>query len=168
MTLLITALGVLYFVTIGVVVVAYTLGLFLLHKGSPRPRFQRASGVVPTVSLVIPTYNEASIIRQKLENVLQLDYPREKLEVVVVDSASNDETGGIVKKFADEHRRDVNLVLIEQSVRRGKSEAINEALRSVRSDIIVLTDADVTFPPRSVWKLVENFGPHEVGAVSGV
>src|SRR2546428_905064 len=168
MTFLIPALEVLYYVTISVVVVAYTLGLFLLHKGSPRHRFQRASGVVPTVSLIIPTYNEASIIHQKLENVLQLDYPREKFEVVVVDSASNDETGNIVKKFAGDHRREVNLVLIEQPVRRGKSEAINEALRSVKSEIIILTDADVTFPPGSLRKLVENFEGSDIGAVSGV
>jgi cellulose synthase/poly-beta-1,6-N-acetylglucosamine synthase-like glycosyltransferase len=167
-TFLVSALEVVYYVTIGVVVIAYTLGLFLLYKSSPRPPSRRMSQLVPTVSLVIPTYNEASIIRQKLENVLQLDYPREKFEVVVVDSASNDGTGNIVKKFAGEHRREINIVLIEQPVRRGKSEAINEALRSVRSEIIVLTDADVTFPPHSIWKLVENFDRTEIGAVSGV
>jgi len=168
MTFLISTLEVVYYATIGIVIIAYTLGLFLLNKGSPRPSSRRMSQFVPTVSLVIPTYNEASIIRQKLENVLQIDYPREKFEVVVVDSASNDETGNIVKKFAGEHRREVNIVLIEQPVRRGKSEAINEALRSVRSEIIVLTDADVTFPPGSVRKLVENFEGSEIGAVSGV
>jgi cellulose synthase/poly-beta-1,6-N-acetylglucosamine synthase-like glycosyltransferase len=168
MTILVSALEVLYYVTVGVVIIAYTLGLFLLYKGSPRPPFRRMSQLVPTVSLVIPTYNEASVIRRKLENVLQLEYPREKFEVVVVDSASNDETGNIVKKFAVEHRREINIVLIEQPVRRGKSEAINEALRSVRSEIIVLTDADVTFPPRSVLRLIQNFEASEVGAVSGV
>jgi len=168
MTFLVSALEVLYYVTVGVVVVAYTLGLFLLYKGSRTPPTRRMSQLVPTVSLVIPTHNEASIIRQKLENVLQLDYPREKFEVVVVDSASNDGTGNIVKQFAGEHSREINIVLIEQPVRRGKSEAINEALRSIRSEIIVLTDADVTFPPRSVWKLVENFDRTEIGAVSGV
>jgi cellulose synthase/poly-beta-1,6-N-acetylglucosamine synthase-like glycosyltransferase len=161
-------LEVIYYATVSIVVIAYTLGLALLHRRFGRPLPRGKSGFAPTVSLVIPTYNEASVIRQKLENVLQLDYPRDKLEVVVVDSASTDETGNIVKKFVEEHTRDVNLVLIEQPVRRGKSEAINEALRSVRSEIIVLTDADVTFPPRSVWKLVENFGRSEVGAVSGV
>jgi cellulose synthase/poly-beta-1,6-N-acetylglucosamine synthase-like glycosyltransferase len=123
---------------------------------------------MPTVSLIIPTYNEASIIRQKLENVIELDYPREKLEVVLVDSASNDETVRIAQKFAGDHSRDLNLVLIEQPVRRGKSEAINEALRKVRSEIIVLTDADVTFPPHSLRRLVENFDRDQVGAVSGV
>jgi cellulose synthase/poly-beta-1,6-N-acetylglucosamine synthase-like glycosyltransferase len=109
MTFLVSALEVLYYVTVGVVIIAYTLGLFLLHKGSPRPPFRRMSQLVPTVSLVIPTYNEASVIRQKLENVLQLEYPREKFEVVVVDSASNDETGNIVKKFAVEHRREIKI-----------------------------------------------------------
>ncbi len=168
MTFLISTLEVLYYATIGVAIIAYTLGLVLLYRSSPRSPSQRMNQLVPTVSLVIPTYNEASIIRQKLENVLQIDYPREKLEVVVVDSASNDQTGSIVERFAEEHRREINLVLIEQPVRRGKSEAINEALRSVRSEIIVLTDADVTFSPYSVRKLVENFEGSEIGAVSGV
>jgi cellulose synthase/poly-beta-1,6-N-acetylglucosamine synthase-like glycosyltransferase len=167
-TFLVSALEVLYYATIVIVIMAYTLGLALLFRSSAKPPARTVSELAPTVSLVIPTYNEASVIRQKLENVLDLEYPREKLEVVVVDSASTDETRSIVSKFADEHRREINLVLIEQPVRRGKSEAINEALRRVRSEIIVLTDADVTFPPRSVWKLVENFGVSEVGAVSGV
>jgi cellulose synthase/poly-beta-1,6-N-acetylglucosamine synthase-like glycosyltransferase len=168
MTFLISASEVLYYATIGIVIIAYTLGLALLSRRSPRPPSRSTSQVVPTVSLVIPTYNEASVIRQKLENVLQLDYPKEKLEVVVVDSASNDQTVSIVERFAEGHRREINLVLIEQPVRRGKSEAINEALRSVRSEIIVLTDADVTFPPHSVWRLIENFEGSEIGAVSGV
>jgi cellulose synthase/poly-beta-1,6-N-acetylglucosamine synthase-like glycosyltransferase len=161
-------LEVIYYATVSIVITAYTLGLALLHRSVGKQLPRGKSEFAPTVSLVIPTYNEASVIRRKLENVLELDYPRDKLEVVVVDSASNDETRNIVKKFAEEHTRDVNLVLIEQPVRRGKSEAINEALRSVRSEIIVLTDADVTFPPRSVWKLIENFRGSEVGAVSGV
>jgi cellulose synthase/poly-beta-1,6-N-acetylglucosamine synthase-like glycosyltransferase len=118
--------------------------------------------------MVIPTYNEASIIRQKLDNVLQIDYPREKLEVIVVDSASTDETRSIVNRFAMEHAHQVNIVLLEQSVRRGKSEAINEALRRVRSEILILTDADVTFPPDSVSRLVEEIDRPEIGAVSGV
>jgi cellulose synthase/poly-beta-1,6-N-acetylglucosamine synthase-like glycosyltransferase len=167
-TFLISGLEALYYTAMSVVIIAYTLGLALLYKSSPSPPSRIVSQAVPTVSLVIPTYNEASVISQKLENVLQLEYPREKFEVVVVDSASSDETVSIVKKFAGEHRREVNLVLIEQPVRRGKSEAINEALHSVRSEIIVLTDADVTFPPRSVRKLVENFERSEIGAVSGV
>ena len=168
MTFLVSALEVLYYGTIGIVIIVYTLCLALLYRNSARPPLRRMSQTVPTVTLVIPTYNEASVIHQKLENVLQLDYPKDKLEVVVVDSASSDETGSIVNKFATAHRREINLVLIEQLVRRGKSEAINEALHRIRSEIVVLTDADVTFPPRSIRRLVENFEGSEVGAVSGV
>jgi cellulose synthase/poly-beta-1,6-N-acetylglucosamine synthase-like glycosyltransferase len=165
---MISSLEGLYSAVTGAVIVAYSLCLFLLHRDYRRPQFPTTSEHIPTVSLVIPTYNEATVIRQKLENVLRLDYPREKLEVVVVDSASADETVSIVEKFAGDHRRDLNLILVEQAVRRGKSEAINEALRRVRSEIIVLTDADVAFPPASLRKLVEGFERAEVGAVSGV
>jgi cellulose synthase/poly-beta-1,6-N-acetylglucosamine synthase-like glycosyltransferase len=167
LAILILALETLYSVAIGAVIIAYSLGLVLLHRSSHGSPSLAMSPLTPTVSLVIPTYNEASIILQKLENVVELDYPREKLEVVVVDSASSDETVSIAKKFAGEHS-DVNLVLIEQPARRGKSEAINEVLRSVRSEIIVLTDADVAFPSYSLRRLVSNFGRDEVGAVSGV
>ena len=168
LTFAISALEALYYAAIGVVIITYALGLALLRRSSPSAKSRMINQVTPTVSLVIPTYNEASVIGQKLENVLQLEYPREKLEVVVVDSASSDETVSIVKKFAGEHKREINLVLIEQPARLGKSEAINEALRSVRSEIMVLTDADVTFPPGSVRKLVESFDGSGIGAVSGV
>lgn len=168
LTFAISALEALYYTAIGVVIITYALGLTLLRRSSPSAQPRMISQVIRTVSLVIPTYNEASVIRQKLENVLQLEYPREKLEVVVVDSASSDETVSIVNKFVGEHRREINLVLIEQPVRRGKSEAVNEALRNIRSEIMVLTDADVTFPPLSVRRLVENFEGSEIGAVSGV
>ena len=157
MTFLVSVLEVLYYATISIVIIVYTLCLALLLRSSPRPPLRRISQLVPTVSLVIPTYNEASVIRQKLENVLQLDYPRDKLEVLVVDSASSDETRSIVNRFAEEHRRAINLALIGQPVRRGKGEAINEALRSIRSEMLVLTDADVSFPSDSLLKLVQNF-----------
>jgi cellulose synthase/poly-beta-1,6-N-acetylglucosamine synthase-like glycosyltransferase len=168
MAILVTALETLFYATIGIVITAYTIGLVLLRMGSQKPRSLVSNRPLPTVSVIIPTYNEASVIRQKLENVAQLDYPRDKLEVMVVDSASTDQTGDIVNRFAEEHRRDLNLVLVKQPFRRGKSEAINEALRRTRSEVMVLTDADVTFSPGSVQKLVRDLDGSEIGAVSGV
>jgi cellulose synthase/poly-beta-1,6-N-acetylglucosamine synthase-like glycosyltransferase len=168
MSLIPYSLGIVYYTTTLVIIAVYTLGLALLLSNPAHPHVRGEGRTTPTVSLVIPTYNEALIIARKLDNVLQLDYPREKLEVIVVDSASTDETQSIVRRFAEEHARQVNIVLIEQESRRGKSEAINEAIRRVRSEILVLTDADVTFPPSSLSKLVENFDGSEVGAVSGV
>ena len=168
MSFLVSILGTVYYTTAFAMLVIYTLGLAILFgsTATPSPRGQRRTN--PTVSLVIPTYNEASIIQRKLDNVLQIDYPSENLEVIVVDSASTDETRSIVNRFAQEHASQVNLVLIEQPIRRGKSEAINEAMRTVRSEILILTDADVTFPSDSVSRLVENIDRPEIGAVSGV
>jgi cellulose synthase/poly-beta-1,6-N-acetylglucosamine synthase-like glycosyltransferase len=168
MSFLVSILGTIYYTTAFAVILVYTLGLAILFGRTPMPWPKSQRRTDPSVSLVIPTYNEASIIRQKLVNVLQIDYPKEKLEVIVVDSASTDETRSIVNRFAEEHAHQVNLVLIEQPVRRGKSEAINEALRQARSEILILTDADVTFPPDSVSGLVENIDRPEIGAVSGV
>lgn len=168
MSLLVSILGALFYVNALAVIAAYTLGLgvLLVRTAEPPPRSQRRTK--PTVSIVIPTYNEASIIKHKLDNILLIDYPSEKLEVIVVDSASTDETRSIVNRFAIEHVREINVVLVEQAVRRGKSEAINEALLRVRSEILILTDADVTFPPDSVSRLVEKIDRPELGAVSGV
>ncbi|HEV2119460.1 MAG TPA: glycosyltransferase [Candidatus Bathyarchaeia archaeon] len=168
MNFLVSILGTLYYTTALSVIAVYTLGLAIFFRNAAMPSPKGLRRANPTVSLVIPTYNEASIIGQKLDNVLKIDYPREKLEVIVVDSASTDETRTIVYRFAEEHAHQLNLVLIEQPFRRGKSEAINEAMRRVRSEILILTDADVTFPSNSVSRLVENLYESEIGAVSGV
>lgn len=168
MPTLVATFETLFYVTVGTVILAYTIGLLLLSRGSAEPRPLSSPGLLPTVSVIIPTYNEASVIRQKLENLAEIDYPSDKLEVMVIDSASTDQTRGIVSRFAEEHRRDLSVTLVEQPVRRGKSEAINEALRRTRSDVIVLTDADVTFSPESVQKLVKYLDRPEIGAVSGI
>ena len=168
MSLLVSILESLYYASALVVIAVYTLGLAILLASGARPSPKSTPRTKPTVSLVIPTFNEATIIRRKLDNVLQIDYPRAKLDVVVVDSGSTDKTRNLVKSFAEEHADQLNLVLIEQPFRRGKSEAINEAIRNVRSEIMILTDADVTIPPSSVARLVENFYGSEIGAVSGV
>ncbi len=146
----------------------YTVGLLILLIGAKEYRAEPKGKVIPTVALVIPTYNEASVILRKLENVRQLDYPRDRLQIVVVDSASTDDTTRLVKKFVAEDAGDLVCTLIEQPVRMGKSEAINEALGHASSEILVLTDADVTLPPGSLYELVAGFQDPRVGAVSGV
>jgi cellulose synthase/poly-beta-1,6-N-acetylglucosamine synthase-like glycosyltransferase len=168
MSFLIAMLASIYYTTAIATIVVYALGLAILFGSAARPSHRIPRRGEPTVSLVIPTYNEASIIGRKLDNVLQIDYPRDKLEVIVVDSASTDETRNIVNTFAKNHVHQVNLILIEQPIRRGKSEAINEAVHRVKSEILILTDADVTFPSNSVSRLVENFSEPQIGAVSGV
>jgi glycosyltransferase involved in cell wall biosynthesis len=70
------------------------------------------------VSIIIPTYNEANLIESKLNNIVSQSYPKELMEVIVVDSASSDGTQSAVRKWVESHR-DVKAVLVEEPVRKG-------------------------------------------------
>ncbi|MDH5807396.1 MAG: glycosyltransferase, partial [Candidatus Verstraetearchaeota archaeon] len=72
----------------------------------------------PKVTVILPTYNEAGIIWEKLDDIYRQDYPKKLLKIVVVDSASADGTPDIVKKWADIHP-DVHLSILQEPVRRG-------------------------------------------------
>lgn len=154
--------------TLVALALGYTLSFLVLFLNARSYEPSVGTNSLPTVSLVIPTYNEAAVIGRKLDNVLQLDYPRDRLEVVVIDSASTDDTRRIVRNFAAQHQGEVRLRLVEQSARMGKTAALNEALRQVQSEVFALTDADVTFPPDSLKKLVANLEDPQIGAVSAV
>jgi len=154
--------------TLGALALGYMIGLLVLLLNSRIYKPSVGTGFLPTVSLIIPTFNEAAVIGRKLENVLQLDYPRDRVEVIVVDSASTDDTREIVRGFAARHQGEIKVRLVEQSVRMGKTDALNEALRQAKSEIFVLTDVDVTFPPDSLKKLVAHLEDPNIGAVSGV
>jgi len=156
------------FFTVWLTICAVYSLAFAVFLGHPTPDTMKAvNGPRPTVCIVVPTYNEASIIDRKLENILQLNYPRNKLRVMVVDSASIDETRSIVKEFANRHKNQLAVALLEQPVRMGKSQAINEALRVSDAEIFGLTDADVIVPPEALLKLVQNFQDSSMGGASG-
>ncbi len=116
----------------------------------------------------MPTYNESEVIGRRLENIAELEFPHDKLQVLVVDSASTDSTRDIVHNFEEKHGQDLQVVLMERPVRLGKAEAINAALPSVQSEYVVLTDADVTNPRQALSQLLLNFRDKTVGAASGV
>jgi len=122
----------------------------------------------PRVSVVVPTYNEAAFIEVKLDNIYGQDYPRDRLEVIVVDSASSDGTPGIVRRWAERHP-DIRLVLVEEPVRRGKAYALNTALSHAFGEVVVVTDADSLWPSRStLGEAVKWLSDPAVGAVSCV
>ncbi len=120
----------------------------------------------PKITIIIPTYNEAQFIEKKLDNIYHQDYPRDKLEVIVVDSASTDGTPQLVKQWKQKHL-DLNLKLIEESARRGKAEALNKALKCTTGEIVITTDVDAlwlsknTINETSKW-----FVDQIIGAVS--
>jgi glycosyltransferase involved in cell wall biosynthesis len=139
-------------------------GYPLLLKLAARRHGPTDDGAVylPQVSICLPVYNEQSAIRAKLENLLGLEYPRERLQIVVVSDASTDGTDAIVREYAD---RGVELVRLER--RGGKTAAENAAIRHLRGEVVVNTDATIEIPPQALLPLVKAFGDPAVGVASG-
>jgi peptidoglycan/xylan/chitin deacetylase (PgdA/CDA1 family) len=118
---------------------------------------------LPPVSLVISAYNEAEVIRAKLENAVQLDYPRELLEIVVISDASTDATDDIAREFAASH----GVVLARQPERAGKTAGLNRTVPALRGEIIVFSDANAMYERNALRMLVRNFADPQVGCVTG-
>ncbi len=120
----------------------------------------------PQVSIVVPTYNESSIIRFKLENLNQLKYPNDLMQIIVVDSDSNDETVSIVNEFVKQHP-EVNIQVLAENERKGKSTALNFALKRCEGDVVVVSDADCFWPSDILNKALPFLADPNVGAISG-
>jgi cellulose synthase/poly-beta-1,6-N-acetylglucosamine synthase-like glycosyltransferase len=116
----------------------------------------------PAVTIIIPTYNEETVIKGKLENIISQDYPKEKMQILVVDSASTDKTREIVINYAKD-----GIELIKQEERIGKGAAIKYALEFTKNDIVVITDANAYFEPNALKYLLRNFSDPKVGGVTG-
>jgi cellulose synthase/poly-beta-1,6-N-acetylglucosamine synthase-like glycosyltransferase len=141
--------------------------LYLRSKWLNKPwNLRRDPEYRPKVTIIVPTYNEANLIKRKLDDVASQDYPRELMEVVVVDSASTDGTPNIVREWLG-GRKDVRVTLIEEGVRRGKAFALNNALRLTTGEIIIVTDADSTWLSRdTLANALTWFSDPGVGAVT--
>jgi cellulose synthase/poly-beta-1,6-N-acetylglucosamine synthase-like glycosyltransferase len=144
--------------------VGYPLALAALaaQRGAyPRRRFASDSEL-PSVSLLISAYNEEEVLERKVENALALDYPRERLEVVVISDGSTDRTSEIARRFAAQ-----GVVLHEYAQNRGKNLALNESLPRANGDIVVFTDANGMYQAGALRALVQAFADPRVGCVCG-
>lgn len=117
---------------------------------------------LPTVTLIIAAYNEAKIIKEKIFNTFELDYPKNKLQVIVFSDASTDHTDAIVKSFAS---RGIEFVRIEGRV--GKTECQNRVITQATGDIVVFSDANSMYDPQAINYLVRNFADETIGCVVG-
>jgi len=139
------------------------IGLYAVRRPSGSPAAKESSE--PTVSVVLPTYNESRIIEGKLEGLLDLDYPMEKVEIVVVDS-SDDETPELVREFFAEHEHP-SLNLIEEEERRGLAPALNDAYAAAENEMVVKTDCDSVVATDALREAAANLADPEVAAVTG-
>lgn len=149
-----------------VVMYAYALYPLLLKltrsiRGR-RPEPTTHSGSWPQISITIPVYNEVSQIRDLLESILRLDYPKERLQVLVVSDASDDGTDEIVRSYASK-----GIELLRMPVRGGKSAAENAARSRLCGDIVVNTDASIRVDRNALKPLIARFADPQVGLASG-
>ncbi len=150
-------------VALGAIVFAYagySVVVFLLSRVLRRP-VQRAD-IEPKVTFLITAYNEARNIATKIEQTLSLDYPADKLELIVASDGSTDETDEIVRSFSG---RGVRLIRVEGRV--GKTETQNRAVRQATGEIIIFSDATTRYEQSAIRKIVRNYADPAVGAVSG-
>src|ERR1700691_126324 len=131
--------------------------------------FRSAPGrqpVEPSVSLLVAAYNEAEVIADKIQNSLALDYPADKLEIIVASDGSKDATAEIVRPFAVRENGRVRLLDFKQN--RGKMAVLNDAVKELRGEVVAFSDASSMLAPDSVRVLVQSFNDPQVGAASGV
>jgi cellulose synthase/poly-beta-1,6-N-acetylglucosamine synthase-like glycosyltransferase len=154
--LLLVSVAVLAYVLVGYPLL---LRLVVAIRG-PRPVKRRP--IEPPLSLVISAYNEAEVIRGKLENALSLDYPAAKRQIVVVSDCSDDGTDVIVEEFASR-----GVTLMRMPTRGGKTAGLNYTIPKLTGEIVVFSDANAMYEPDALRMLVRNFADPEVGYVTG-
>ena len=117
---------------------------------------------VPMISFVIPAYNEEARLPQKLLNLREMDYPREKLQIIFVSDGSSDATSEILKVVPDS-----NIETIILPKRSGKATALNQAILRAEHEILVFSDTSTLFAPDALRKLGRHFADARIGAVCG-
>jgi len=138
----------------------YPLLLMAWQRFFPRP--VRKQPYEPTVSIVIAMHNEAADAESRIRNCFQLDYPADKLEIVVSLDAPTDGTDELLSAFRSE-----KVVIVTSTLRRGKAAALNAGVARASGDIVVFADARQRFERRAIRELVANFADDSIGVVSG-
>jgi glycosyltransferase involved in cell wall biosynthesis len=147
-----TCLAALLWTHVGYAAVARVLALVRTRA------VRKDDAYLPTVAVVVAAYNEEPVIERRIENLRSLDYPSDKLEIVVTSDASSDRT----EEFAE-----ASGARVIRNPRGGKVAAQDRAVRETASDIVAFSDANATWAPDALRKLVRNFADPDVGYVTG-
>lgn len=144
--------------------VGYPLSILFLGKIIKRKN-KKLNNYEPTVTIMIVAHNEEKVIKDKLENVINVDYPKNKTTILVSSDNSTDNTNKIVEDFIKKHQsRNIKLYKVQQ--RKGKTNAQNKAAKIVDSEILVMTDANAMLKENAIKELVSSFDTN-VAYVSG-
>lgn len=154
----------LFWGSLGLIFYTYLIfPLLVILRGLAWPKRYRIQepGTLPVVSVVIAAYNEEKAIAEKLDNILSLDYPADRLEVVIASDGSTDRTDAIVRRYED---RGIKLLSLP---RLGKAGALNAAVSASKGEILVFSDANSMYKSDAIRSLVRPFADPTVGGVAG-
>lgn len=121
--------------------------------------------ITPDVSLIITAYNEEKAIGKKIENSLQLNYPKDRLEIIIASDGSTDNTNKIVREYESKFN---NVKLVLNPINKGKSSIQNQAIPEAKGEIIVFSDATGIYNREAIKAIAGNFNDPAVGCVAGV
>lgn len=142
----------------------YPVYLIIRFKVLPRPVDKKNNGQLPMVSIVIAARNEEKNMEGRIKNLLDIYYPEDKYEVIIVSDGSDDQTNSIVTNYSASHDQ---IRLISYFPSQGKPIALNKGVMEARGEIIVFGDSRQRFHRKAVLELAANFNDPDVGCVSG-
>lgn len=160
-------LEVLFFISVGLIIHTYIMfPLTLPMIAEFFLKFRKAQDsvhpeYVPTVSLLISAYNEEAVIEQKIKNCLELDYPAERLQIIIGNDGSQDRTEEIVRRYSP------RITLLNAEKNAGKAAMLNLLVKKATGDVLVFCDANTLFFPNVIRKIVQPFLQAKTGCVCG-
>jgi len=138
-------------------VIAEFLGKKNREANIPTP----AENELPSVSLLVSAFNEEDILEKKIQNALEIDYPRERFEILIGSDGSTDRTNDILRKYQDQ----ISIYIAPEN--KGKAAMLNELQRRAKGDILVFCDANTFFFPNVIRRIVSPFSDPQIGSVCG-
>lgn len=145
-------------------VIGYVVIFLLMCKfGSRAPHVRKNSEYQPLVSIVIPTMNEEKVIEKRLQNILEMDYPEKKVEVIFIDNSS-DATLHIIEKYQKEYP----FIKMLKQQKEGFNNALNQGYSAAKGEIVIKSDCTAFPRPDALKNVVSSFADSSVGAVCGV
>lgn len=146
--------------------IGYPLSLKLIGKLNKSRKLEKDYNLQPTVTVMVVAHNEEKVIFEKMKNILELEYPKGKISFLISSDNSTDKTNDIVREFIANHPEEP-IRLFEVEVRKGKTNAQNEAQKSVDTEFLVMTDANSMLKKNAVRELMAAFTTDEIVYVTG-
>lgn len=159
----------LFYINIFIIIwamIGYPLSLKIIGKIYKSRKLEKDYSLQPTVTVMVVAHNEEKVMLEKLYNIIELNYPKDKIEFLISSDYSTDRTNEIVKSFIGENS-EFNIRLYEVKARMGKTNAQNEARKTVTTEYLVMTDANSMLEKNAVIELMAAFTSEEIAYVAG-